>query len=97
MNKSELVKAVAADAELTQADAGRALDATINVITSQLKKGEPVAIAGFGTFESKHRKAREGRNPKTGAPVPIAAKNTAAFKPSQTLKDLGPKAKPKSR
>lgn len=97
MNKSELVKAVASEANLTQADAGKAIDATINVITGSLKKGDQVAIAGFGTFAPKHREAREGRNPKTGQPVPIAAKTSAAFKPSQSLKDLGPKAKPKTK
>ncbi len=97
MNKSELVKEVAGKAGMTQADAGKAVDAVIDVVTEQLKTGEKIAIAGFGTFETKHREARDGRNPKTGETVKIAEKTSATFKPSQVLKDLGPKAKPKTK
>lgn len=92
MNKSELVKAVAADAGMTQADAGKAIDAVVKVVSDTLKKGDTVAIAGFGTFAPKKREAREGRNPRTGDPVKIPARTTASFKPSAALKDLGAKA-----
>jgi len=88
MNKSELVKAIADKSDLTQADAGRALDAFIDTITGSLKKREQVAIAGFGTFVAKDRKAREGRNPRTGETVKIPAKTSGGFKPGSTLKDL---------
>lgn len=88
MNKTELVKAVASHTGMTQADAGKALDATLDTITAALKKNDQVAIAGFGTFVAKHRKARDGRNPRTGETVKIAAKTSAAFKPASALKDL---------
>ncbi|MBA4802104.1 MULTISPECIES: HU family DNA-binding protein [Euryhalocaulis] len=88
MNKSELVKAVADQADLTQADAGRAVDAFVDTVTGALKKREQVAIAGFGTFVAKDRKAREGRNPRTGETVKIPAKTSGAFKAGSTLKDL---------
>lgn len=88
MNKSELIKAIAADADLTQADAGRALDATVEIITKAVKKGDSVAITGFGTFARKDRPARIGRNPRTGEAVKIKAKKSATFKPSSALKDL---------
>lgn len=88
MNKAELVKAVADSAELSQTEAGRAVDAVIDVITNALKKGDSVAIAGFGTFAAKHRKAREGRNPRTGETVKIPAKTSGAFKAGSRLKDL---------
>ncbi len=88
MNKSELIKAVATEAGLTQTQASGALDAVINVVTNALKDGEQVAIAGFGTFLAKHREAREGRNPRTGEKVAIAAKTSASWKPSSALKDL---------
>lgn len=94
MNKSDLVKAVATEAAMTQADAGKAVDATVKVITDALQKKEQVAIAGFGTFAPKDREAREGRNPKTGEKVQIPAKTSATFKPSQTLKDLSGGAAP---
>jgi DNA-binding protein HU-beta len=88
MNKAELVKAVADSAELSQTEAGRAVDAVIDVITNSLKKGDSVAIAGFGTFAAKHRKARDGRNPRTGETVKIPAKTSGAFKAGSRLKDL---------
>jgi DNA-binding protein HU-beta len=88
MNKSELVKAVAAKSGMTQTQASDALDATIDVITDALKKDDQVAITGFGTFVAKHRPARDGRNPRTGETVKIAAKTSAAWKPSAALKDL---------
>jgi len=88
MNKSELIKAIAAEADLTQADAGRAIDATVAVITGAVTGGDTVAITGFGTFSRKDRPARIGRNPRTGENVQIKAKKSAVWKPSAALKDL---------
>ena len=88
MNKGELVKTVAAHAGLSQADAGKAVDAVIEGITAALKARDSVAIAGFGTFTAKTRAAREGRNPLTGKTIQIAEKTSAAFKPASALKDL---------
>ena len=87
MNKSELVDAVATSADLPKAAAGRAIDAMIDAITDSLKKEEPVVLVGFGTFATKHRAARIGRNPQTGEPVKIKASNTVAFKPGKNLRD----------
>ncbi len=88
MNKSELTKKVAESASMTQADAGRAIDAMLDTISGELKKGEQVALAGFGTFVAKTRAEREGRNPATGKTMTIPAKTSAAFKPASALKDL---------
>ena len=66
MNKTEFIDAVAEAAELPKAAAGRALEAMIKVISGSLKKGEPVVLVGFGTFELRERAARDGRNPRTG-------------------------------
>jgi DNA-binding protein HU-beta len=88
MNKTELVKAVAGETGLTQADAGKAIDAALDTIHKSLKSDEQVAIAGFGTFVAKHRPARDGRNPRTGETVKIAARTSAAFKPATALKNL---------
>ena len=88
MNKSELIKAVATEADLTQADAGRALDAMVEIVTKAVKKNDSVAITGFGTFARKDRPARTGRNPRTGEAVKIKAKKSAVWKPSAALKDL---------
>lgn len=97
MNKAELVKEVAGRCGLTQSDASKALDATIQVITETLKSDagitneknrKGVTITGFGTFHAKHREAREGRNPATGAKVKISAKDSASWKPAAALKDL---------
>ena len=87
MNKNELIDAIAAEADLPKAAAGRALDAVVNAITGELAKGESVAIVGFGTFSVKPRAAREGRNPRTGETIKIAASNTPGFKPGKGLKD----------
>jgi DNA-binding protein HU-beta len=86
-NKAELVAAIAEQAGLTNADAGAALDAFVGQIKDALKKGERVAIAGFGSFSLGHRAARTGRNPQTGASIQIAASNTARFKAGKALKD----------
>ena len=87
MKKAELVEAIAAKAGLTKADANRALEATFEVITKALKKGERVPVAGFGTFNVSKRKAREGRNPQTGAAVKIPARKAVTFKAGTALKD----------
>jgi len=87
MNKSELIDAIAAGAGLTKADAGRAIDATIAEITKALKKDESVTLVGFGTFKVTHRAARNGRNPRTGAELKIAARKAPTFSAGKTLKD----------
>ena len=87
MNKSELIDAIAASAGLTKADAGRAIDATIAEITKALKKDESVTLVGFGTFKVTHRAARNGRNPRTGAELKIAARKAPSFSAGKTLKD----------
>jgi DNA-binding protein HU-beta len=87
MNKAELVDAVATAANLSKADAGRAVDAVVNSITSALKKGQQVSVVGFGTFGVKHRAARAGRNPRTGETIKINASNVPGFKAGKALKD----------
>lgn len=87
MNKSELIDAIAADAELSKADAGRALDGMINAISKTLKKGDTVSLVGFGTFSVKKRAARTGRNPATGETIKIKASKTPAFKAGKGFKD----------
>lgn len=87
MNKTELVDAIAAAADITKAQAGRALDAVLDNITETLKKGEKVTLIGFGTFETRERAARIGRNPQTGKEIQIAASITPAFKAGKKLKD----------
>jgi DNA-binding protein HU-beta len=87
MNKAELVDAVASAANLSKADAGRAVDAVVNSITSALKKGQQVSVVGFGTFGVKHRAARSGRNPRTGETIKINASNVPGFKAGKALKD----------
>lgn len=88
MNKTELIAAVADNAELSKKDAEKALKAFVDVVTSELKKGEKVQLVGFGTFEVSERAAREGRNPKTGETMPIAASKTPKFKAGKALKDM---------
>ncbi len=87
MKKAELVEAIAKKTGLTKADANRALEATFEVITAALKKGERVPVAGFGTFNVSKRKAREGRNPQTGATVKIPARKAVTFKAGTALKE----------
>lgn len=87
MNKSELIEAIAAQADLTKAKAGQALDATLDAIIDALKKGDSVALVGFGTFGVKERSARTGRNPQTKEPMEIPAANVPSFKPGKLLKD----------
>ena len=87
MNKTELVDAIAASADISKAAAGRALDAVTDSITDALKKGDQVSLVGFGTFQVKDRAARTGRNPQTGAPIEIAAAKIPSFKAGKALKD----------
>ena len=87
MNKSELIEAIAASADISKAAAGRALDAITDSITGALKEGDQVALVGFGTFLVKDRAARTGRNPQTGAPIQIAAAKIPSFKAGKALKD----------
>jgi len=87
MNKSELIDAISDTAELTKADAGRALDATIQAISKALKKGDTVSLVGFGTFSVKKRAARTGRNPATGETIKIKASKTPSFKAGKGFKD----------
>lgn len=87
MNKTELIEAVAAAADIPKAVAGRALDATTEAITGALKGGDQVVLVGFGTFSVKDRAARTGRNPQTGAPIQIAAAKVPGFKAGKVLKD----------
>ena len=87
MNKTELTDAVAEAADLTKADAARAVDSVIGTITSTLAEGEQVGVVGFGTFLVRDRAARTGRNPQTGAEIQIAAAKVPAFKPGKALKD----------
>ena len=87
MNKGELIDVVADDAGLSKADATRAVDAVITAITKALKKGDQVALVGFGTFAVKERAARQGRNPRTGETIQIAASHVPGFKAGKALKD----------
>ncbi|MCD6332425.1 MAG: HU family DNA-binding protein [Bacteroidales bacterium] len=85
MNKAQLIDAIAKDANLTKADAKRALDAFVKNTTETLKQGGRVALVGFGSFGVSQRNARTGRNPQTGAPIKIAAKKVVKFKPGAEL------------
>ncbi|MCP4407414.1 MAG: HU family DNA-binding protein [Gammaproteobacteria bacterium] len=87
MNKSELTEVVSSAADLSKASASRAVDAVLDAITSTLKSGEQVSIAGFGIFSIKQRKARTGRNPRTGEAIQIKASNVPSFKAGKALKD----------
>ena len=88
MNKTELVNAMAEKAEISKKDAEAALKAFTDVVADELKKGGKVQLVGFGTFEVSERAAREGRNPQTGAVMPIAASKAPKFKAGKALKDL---------
>ncbi len=93
MNKSELIDAIAESAELTKADAGRALDGFIGAVTKALSdttvdiEKRSVALVGFGTFAVKERAERKGRNPQTGAEITIKAAKIPSFKAGKSLKD----------
>ena len=87
MNKSQLIDTIAASADISKADAGRALDAFTDAVTSALKDGDQVALVGFGTFSVRERAARSGRNPQTGETIQIAAAKVPSFKAGKALKD----------
>jgi len=87
MNKSELIDAVADAADMTKADAAKAIDAFVNVVGDTLKEGDQITLVGFGTFLVRHREARSGRNPRTGETIQIAASNVPSFKAGKALKD----------
>lgn len=86
MNRSELRDAIASETGLSGAQADKALGATLDAITAALTKGDKVTLAGFGTFETRDRAARQGRNPQTGATIDIAASTAPAFKAGAALK-----------
>ena len=88
MNKTELIASVAQSAGLTKKDTDRVISAAIDAITAALVQGEKVQISGFGTFETKEREARVGRNPHTRAAIEIPATRVPGFKPSKALKDI---------
>lgn len=87
MNKAELIDAVAEGADISKADAGRAVDTVVEQITKALVKGDQVTLIGFGTFAVKDRAARVGRNPRTGEPLQIKASKVPGFKAGKALKD----------
>ncbi len=87
MNKAELIEAVAASADLSKADATKAVDGIISTVTNVLKSGDQITLVGFGTFQVKDRAARMGRNPQTGAPISIPACRVPGFKAGKALKD----------
>ena len=87
MNKQELVKSIATKAGLTQDQAAQALNGLTDTIADTLAKGGEVALIGFGTFKVTERKAKTGRNPKTGEAMQIPAKKVATFKAGKALKD----------
>ncbi len=87
MNKSDLIEAIAQAADISKAAAERALDGTVAAITSSLQKGDMVTLVGFGTFHVGDRKARSGRNPRTGATIEIKASRVPKFRAGKALKD----------
>ena len=87
MNKQELISAVAAKTELTKKDSEKAIRAFEEAIIEALAKNDKIQLVGFGTFDVTERAAREGRNPQTGAPMPIAASKAPRFKAGKALKD----------
>jgi nucleoid DNA-binding protein len=86
VNKNELIAHVADKTGSSKADASAALDAVLDGIADQLADGNQVVLSGFGTFETRERAARTGRNPQTGESIDIAASTSAAFKPAAALK-----------
>ena len=87
MNKAELVAVMAEKAEISKKDAEKALKAFTDVVAEELKKGEKIQLVGFGTFSVKDRKARTGRNPKTGEELAIPASKVPSFKAGKNLKE----------
>ncbi len=87
MNKVDLINSVVKKTELTKKDAGGAVSAVLSSIEEALSQGDKLQLVGFGTFESKPRKARQGRNPQTGETIQIPASRVPVFKAGKTLKD----------
>lgn len=87
MNKTELIEFISTKADLSKADAGRALDAFIDAVTTTLKEKDTVTLVGFGTFAVSERAARSGRNPRTGETIEIEGANVPKFRPGKALKD----------
>ena len=87
MNKSELSSHVAGQASLSKAQGGEVVDAVFSAIADALARDESVVIPGFGTFSTKSREARQGRNPRTGESIAIAASKSPSFKAGKTLRD----------
>ena len=87
MNKRELIETVASNAQITKKEADAVVNATLDAIIDGLAKEGKVIIPGFGSFEVRNKTAREGRNPRTGEKVKIAAKRAPAFKPGKAMKD----------
>ena len=88
MNKTELIAAVAEKAEISKKDAEKAVKAFTDVVSEELVNGGKIQLVGFGTFEVSERLAREGRNPRTGETMSIAATKTPKFKVGKALKDM---------
>lgn len=87
MNKSEMIDAIAAGADISKASATRALESMIDAVTQALKNGETVNLVGFGSFMVRERAERTGRNPRTGETITIAAAKNPSFKAGKALKD----------
>jgi len=87
MTKADLVEKMAGDADISKAAAGKALDSLIDAVVKTVKKGNKVALVGFGTFSVSKRKARTGRNPQTGATIKIAARKVPKFSAGKAFKD----------
>lgn len=85
MNKAQLIDAIASKTSMTKADSGKALGALTDALTDSMKKGDRISFPGFGTFSVVERKARTGRNPRTGEAITIKAKKVVKFKPSSKL------------
>lgn len=87
MNKGQLIEKMAADADITKAQAGNALDSFVKSVTGSLKKKKAVSLIGFGSFDIQKRKARTGRNPSTGEAIKIKASNAVKFRAGKALKE----------
>lgn len=88
MNKTELIAAVAEKAEVSKKDAEKTVNAVLSTISDAMAEGDKIQIVGFGTFEVRSREAREGKNPRTGEKITIAASKVPAFKAGKALKDI---------
>ena len=87
MNKTQLIEKVAQTTGFTKKDSGRAIEAILTAITGALKHGDKVSLVGFGTFDTRKRQARKGRNPQTGKEIRIAARKVPVFKAGKPLKE----------